>query len=355
MSKEYRQRIDAKNNMKIEQYLSDMPMLVDKYVTSTARTKASRTMLSYIQKIRHFLEYMRANHPAFDGKTLSDITRVELDQITIDDAEDFLAFLFSHQLDCIDKTNSNNTVENYISALNSFFRFLSKREEITKNPFEDVQRYHKKVTKPLFLDKKESLDFYDHVMTGEGLSKKEQMYRDKHDISFRDYLICKIMGTTGIRVSECVGLNLDDIDFKNKSLSIIRKGKKKAHVYISDTLARELTEYIEDVRPLFHPLDSEQALFLVSVGKYKGCRLTVRSVQRLIKKYAIAAGVSNASEFSPHTLRHSFAMNAMKESGGNIRLTQQLLGHESITTTTVYVQALDDELREMRNKMDPNE
>ena len=349
MAREYRDGLDASNQFKIREMLAELPVSVDRYITSTARTKSSRTTITYVRMIRAFFLYLQANHEAFEDKPLQQITGEELNRITLDDVDSFLAYLKAHQLDRPGKSNKNNTVEVYISALNAYFGFLYKREEIQKNPFQFVERHHEKVRRPYYLVGDENETFYRNILSGEGLSPKMLSTRERFHTAYRDYMICRLLGMTGIRVSECIALDLEDINFKSKSFQVIRKGNKEAEIFFSDAIAEELTEYIENVRPLYQPDASEHALFLVAQGAHKGQRLSVRSVENLVKKYALASGITYAGNFSAHSLRHSFAMQSLKKTGGNLSLTQKLLGHEDISTTTIYAEATEEEIRNARN------
>ncbi|MBQ5430710.1 MAG: tyrosine-type recombinase/integrase [Lachnospiraceae bacterium] len=349
MSYEYKDELDANNQRKIQDMLADLPISVDRYITSTARTKSTRTTLTYVRMIRAFFLYMQTNHEAFEDISLTDVAGEQLNRITLDDVDSFLAHLKAHQVDRPGRSNKNNTVEVYISALNAYFSFLYKREEIDKNPFQFVERHHEKVRRPYYLVGDENETFYQNILTGDGLSPKMLHTRERFHTAFRDYMICRILGMTGIRVSECVSLDLDDINFKSKSFQVIRKGNKEAEIFFSDRVADELKEYIEDVRPLYQPEEDEKALFLVAQGAHRGKRISVRSVELLVKKYAAASGITYAGEFSAHSLRHSFAMESLKKTGGNLSLTQKLLGHEDISTTTIYAEATEEEIRNARN------
>ncbi|MBQ2577388.1 MAG: site-specific integrase, partial [Lachnospiraceae bacterium] len=151
MSYEYKDELDANNQLKIQNMLAELPVSVDRYITSTARTKSTRTTLTYVRMIRAFFLYMKTNHEAFEDLPLTRVTGEQLNCITLDDVDSFLAHLKAHQIDHPGKSNKNNTVEVYISALNAYFGFLYKREEIQKNPFQFVERHHEKVRRPYYL------------------------------------------------------------------------------------------------------------------------------------------------------------------------------------------------------------
>jgi site-specific recombinase XerD len=151
---------------------------------------------------------------------------------------------------------------------------------------------------------------------------------------------------TGLRVSELVGIDVNDIDFVRNRVSVHRKGGYTDITYFSDVTAALLTSYLTDRGKFVDKM--ENSLFVSFVGKNKGHRLSVRSVEIMIKKYAVAAGVANADKMSPHKLRHTCAMSLLKATG-NIALVKSKLSHKSITATTVYAETDDTDLENVRN------
>ena len=189
------------------------------------------------------------------------------------------------------------------------------------------------------------------IQSGEGLSKRQKLSLDKNML--RELCICSLLLDTGIRVSELVGIDIDDINMNKNMIYINRKGAKEGHVYFSQDMKMLLEEYLE-FREYYSPTDDERALFLASTAKNKGHRLSVRSVQLLVKKYAIAAKIPKARQITPHKLRSSFAMDALKATG-NLALVQKMLGHDNISTTTIYAQAEDSDVIEYRIQRDKND
>ena len=196
------------------------------------------------------------------------------------------------------------------------------------------------------LDVQDSRGFIDSVNGGWGLSDVQRRYFA--NLSARDTAICAVLLRTGIRVSELVGLNLSDVDFKECSISVIRKRDKPDIVYFDGYTEACLKVYLKE-RASYKPAKDEQALFLVSLGKYKGQRLSVRSVENLVKKYAMAAGVSEAAKITPHRLRATFAHDMLAATGGDLNLVQQALDHERPETTVVYLDERRDVLKKNRN------
>lgn len=350
----YKNQVNEQCQEKIESLLKTLPEFVQMYVTSVLRTRSRRTIASYLAKYQIFFDFICDKNPDLCDRQPSELSLSDLDCLTVEFVNIFLNYMYDHQADNYTVANSNNTVESYSSALNSLFKFLLKNEKIKENPFANVERRHRRSENPAYLKGDENVTFYKGVLDGVGLTKQQLAFREKHHTAFRDYLICRILGTTGIRVSELVGLDAKDIDGVHKQFKVIRKGGKVQTIYMSDKLCDEVMNYIDNIRPLFDnkcsniSREEKAALFLVAQGTYFGQRLSVKSVEELVKKYAVAQGITDAARFHPHSLRHTMGMTALEKSG-NLRLVQQILGHENITTTTLYSRMSEEDIRRYRD------
>jgi site-specific recombinase XerD len=221
--------------------------------------------------------------------------------------------------------------QNYhIIALRNFLKYLAKQDidalqadkiEVGKNPARTVD----------FLEPEE----LERLIGG----ASENNFR-----SLRDRSILELLFSAGLRVSELVSLNREQINLKNQEFSVKGKGGKFRIVFISDTAKTALERYLEK------RADLESALFIrlpnakkmASDGHYS--RLTPRSIQRLVKFYATKAGI--VKDVHPHTLRHSFATDLLAN-GADIRSVQAMLGHSSITTTQIYTHVTNQQLKEV--------
>ena len=224
--------------------------------------------------------------------------------------------------------------QNYhIIALRAFLKYLAKRD-IKTVPAEKVELDKQEERQVTFLEPHE-LERFLRAPTGAALA------------DLRDRAILETLFSTGLRVSELCSLNRNDIDLKRGEFSVRGKGSKLRVVFLSDAARVALVSYL-DKRG-----DTDEALFIrvpqnESFEKYEKLRLAPRSIQRIIKKYAIVAGIVG-KKVSPHSLRHSFATDLLRN-GADIRSVQALLGHSSVTTTQIYTHITDKQLREVHKR-----
>ena len=207
---------------------------------------------------------------------------------------------------------------------------------ITQNPAAIVKmpKLHEKNIVRLDVD--EVAILLDEVESGEKLTKRQQAYHEKTKV--RDLAILTLMLGTGIRVSECVGLDMDDVDFKNNGIKIHRKGGKEVIVYFGEEVCEALLNYMEE-RENITPVEGHaNALFLSMQNK----RISVRSVENLVKKYSKL--VTNLKNITPHKLRSTYGTNLYRETG-DIYLVADVLGHKDVNTTKKHYAALEDERR----------
>lgn len=338
MAREYREEIDRKNMNTCYELLEKMPEFMKSYVFSLERSVATNTLRAYMQRIMVFFTYLVKNNENFTD--LKNITINQLDQLKKNDIELFCSAVYHGKMNDLSKKNKTEgtTVDNYLSALNSLWNFFLDEELVEKNPCARIKRSKKTKNKEVIaLDKNEQELLINCSTSGCGLSKQQLAFRTI--TAYRDSCIIVLFLRTGMRVSELAGIDIDDISLEEKKIKILRKGDKMSNIYLDEMTLNYLTEYLE-VRNDFKPCDDERALFLVSIGKYKGQRLTPRSIENIVKKY-VRAGVPAAdSKVSCHKLRSSFASLLIEETD-NLELARQALDHEDPRTVMKYYKQTD--------------
>ena len=228
----------------------------------------------------------------------------------------------------ISATMKKNTQNYYLIALRVFLKYLIKREISSLSP-DRIE---------LAKIKERSLD----LITGEELGRLLSGPNGTDLKNLRDKAILELFFSTGLRVSELSSLN-KDLDLSKGEFSIRGKGEKVRVVFLSDTAKKAIKEYLAKRK------DMEEAMFiqLSKISKSKATRLTPRSLERIVKYYAIKAGISK--KVTPHIIRHSFATDLL-QNGADIRSVQMMLGHSNISTTQIYTHITDKQLLEVHKK-----
>ncbi|MDO8535479.1 MAG: tyrosine recombinase XerC [Candidatus Omnitrophota bacterium] len=228
------------------------------------------------------------------------------------------------------KNYSKRTIARKLASLRSFFKFLFREGHIKSNPITAISspKLDKKLPKFLDVGKVTKLIMSPDIKTPSGL---------------RDRAILETLYSCGIRVSELVGLDMDDIDFISGVIKVLGKGRKERMVPIGDMALGAIRKYVEGRAELFK---SNSAVFLNS----RGGRLTDRSIRRVVDKHidACCAG----EKISPHSLRHSFATHLL-DKGADLRSVQELLGHMNLSTTQIYTHVTMERLKNVYDKAHP--
>ncbi|MGD0785007.1 MAG: tyrosine recombinase XerC [Sedimentisphaerales bacterium] len=236
-----------------------------------------------------------------------------------------------------DKQYSKSTTARKLATLRSFYKFLVKRGHITNNPVTAVRTPKQDKKLPKFLE-------YDQV--------KKLLDTPPADswLGARDRAIMETLYGTGVRVSELVALNIEDVDFLGEVLHVRGKGKKERISPIGSSALQSIQHYMEfrNRRAQSNGNFDAKVLFVNKHGK----RLSTRSVRRKMDKYLKMAGLDPS--ISPHTLRHSFATH-MLNNGADLRSVQELLGHQSLSTTQIYTHLTTKRLKEVYNDAHPRD
>lgn len=333
----YREHTDTENILKLRQVLSTLPAFCKDYFRAIDSTTTTKTRISYAYDIRIFFQFLLDENPAFKNYAMTDFSVEVLDQIKAVDLEEYMEYLKVYQNGDKTETNSERGLKRKISALRSFYAYYYKREMIHTNPtvLIDVPKIHDKSIIRLDTDEVALLlDYIEHC--GDSLTGQKRVYYEK--TKERDLAIVTLLLGTGIRVSECVGLDIEDVDFKNNGIKVTRKGGNEMVVYFGEEVEKALKRYLE-VRAGITPLAGhEHALFYSAQRK----RMGVQAVENMVKKYS--RQITTTKKITPHKLRSTYG-TALYQETGDIYLVADVLGHKDVNTTKKHYAALDDARR----------
>lgn len=333
----YREQTDIDNTLKLREVLKTLPGFCQDYFRAISSTTTTKTRISYAYDIRIFFQFLLDVNPSLANKSMPDIPIDILDQIKAVDLEEYLEYLKVYNNGEKLETNGERGLKRKISALRSFYAYYFKREMIHTNPtvLIDVPKIHQKSIIKLDTDEVALLlDYIEHA--GDHLTGQKRVYYEK--TKERDLALITLLLGTGIRVSECVGLDIDDIDFKNNGIKVTRKGGNEMVVYFGEEVENALKKYLE-IRAGITPLAGhEHALFYSSQRR----RIGVQAVENLVKKYA--REITTTKKITPHKLRSTYG-TALYQETGDIYLVADVLGHKDVNTTKKHYAALDDSRR----------
>lgn len=334
---------DQKNTLRLREILSGLPGFAKDYFRAISNTSSTNTRISYAYDIRVFFQFLINENPLYKGKEITDFTLDILDQIQPIDIEEYMDYLklYQDQKENI-TTNGERGLKRKISALRSFYSYYFKKQMIQTNPslLIDMPKMHDKVIVRLEADEiAKLLDYIENC--GEKLSGQKKVYYEK--TKHRDLAIVTLLLGTGIRVSECVGLDLEDIDFNNNGIKVFRKGGNEMVVYFGEEVKKVLLDYLEERKNIQPLTGHEHALFYSTQRK----RIGVQAIENLVKKYA--SQVTSTKKITPHKLRSSYGTQLYQETG-DIYLVADVLGHKDVNTTKKHYAAIDENRRKLAAK-----
>lgn len=337
----YHDEINKKNILRLRELLNTLPSFCSQYFRGIQEYTSSRTRVAYAYDIRIFFEYLHDSNPIFKKTPIREYRLEILDQITRIDIEEYLEHCSYYTKDGKEYMNDERGKARKLASLRSFYNYFSRNEMIEKNPAALVQmpKLHEKEI--IRLDPDEVAILLDTVETGEKLTKKQLQYHEKNKL--RDIALLTLMLGTGIRVSECVGIDISDVDFKNSGVKVRRKGGYEAVIYFGEEVKLALLDYLEQRSNITPIKGYENALFLSMQNK----RITVRAVENLVKKYA--SMVTTLKKITPHKLRSTYGTTLYRETG-DIYLVADVLGHKDVNTTRKHYAALEEDRRRQAAK-----
>ena len=342
----YREEMDAKRILQIRDITRGLPQACSDFIRSIAISTSTLTRLAYAIDLNTFFSFLHEERISFSEKPPRLLADEDLEKLTrndiIADTEYLTYYLKNAEDDSVPNkvfVNHELAIKRKLCSIRSLYDYLFKNQRIASNVTELVPlpKIHEK---PIIrLSKDEMVRMLELAQNGDQLTKQQQKFQKL--TARRDYAILSLFLGTGIRVSECVGMNIADVDLENNAFIVTRKGGNQVVLYFPPEVAEALADYLQERENTEAVEGHEDALFLSLQRR----RITQRAVQNLVKKYAAVAAPLK-SKISPHKLRSTYATNLYNETG-DIYLVADVLGHTSVDTTRKHYADMTDARRRM--------
>ena len=338
----YHEETKIKDTQLLREIQKDLPAFTKEFFRGISQTTSAKTRLGYAYDLRIFFRYLYEEHSILGGKDTLHLTTEDLNRVTSDDIDCFMEYLsyyirsdHEHPEHQAELHNEEKGKARKLAAIRAMFKYFYKKGKISANPatIVDSPKIHTKQI--IRLDVNEMADLLDAVESGAKLTDRQKTLHEK--TKKRDLAIVTLLLGTGMRVSECVGVNRKDLDFQNYGVKVQRKGGNEVMLYFGDEVAQALQDYLEERNEAITKDEEEDALFLSSQGK----RISVRAVQNLVKKYASGVTVKH---ITPHKLRSTYGTNLYQETG-DIYLVADALGHADVNTTRKHYAEIEENRR----------
>ena len=310
--------------MNINIPLETLPSLVREFASykSVIQNASEKTVSEYLLDLRTFFRFLLARDkgisPESDNFEKIDISHIDLEYIKNITTEDIYEFLM--YTDNVRK-NLAAAKSRKLSSIKSFFKYLTvKRMMLDENPAINIESPKKQKSLPKFLTLEESIDLLNAI-------KNDTESKN----TTRDYAIVTLFLNCGMRVSELVGIDINDVDKQFRSLTVTGKGNKQRIVYLNSACREALSDYFFERISEKHVKCDTRALFLSSRDQ----RISVKTVQWMVYKYLDMAGLES-KHYSVHKLRHTAATLMYQTGNVDVRVLKDILGHEQLNTTQIY-------------------
>ena len=335
-NRNYHDEQDKKNILKMREIVKELPGFCKAFFRGIEETTSSRTRLAYAYDLRIFFEFLHENNSVCSKMEITDFPLSILDRISREDIEEYVEYVSLYEKEGKEISNKERGKSRKLASLRSFYNFYYTNELIEKNPavLVPLPKQHQKEI--IRLEPNEVATLLDMVEDGEKLTKAQAKYHEKTKV--RDVALLTLLLGTGIRVSECVGLDITDLNFETNGMKIRRKGGYETVLYFGDEVEEALRHYLEQRKHVVPQSGHENALFLSMQNR----RISVRAVENLVKKYA--SNVTTLKKITPHKLRSTYGTTLYQETG-DIYLVADVLGHKDVNTTRKHYAAIEDERR----------
>lgn len=331
--KDFYEKRNLHNLEKIEYLMDELPPFIENYFVGIENQTSTLTRLNYAYDLRIFFDYVQKK---VLRKPIKQLNLQDLETIASDDIEKFASYLSYYQFHGNSESCNERAKARKLSSVRAMYKYFFNKEKISVNNAAKISmpKLHEKEI--IRLEVNEVADLLRCADSGNGMTDRQQAFHEKTRI--RDVAILTLFLGTGIRISELVGLNIDDIDFSTYSFRVVRKGGNQTILYFSDEVADALAKYLAEREDDKDAPTDEPALFL----SLKKKRISIRAVENLVKKYSRI--VTPLKNISPHKLRSTFGTQLYRETK-DIYIVADVLGHKDVNTTKKHYAAISEDTR----------
>ncbi len=327
---------DEENILKLRELRLELPAFCGQFFMGIENQTMPLTRLGYGRDLKIFFDFLVTNTQEFYGKKVADLTLDDLNKVTSTHLEMFMDYLTVYKVGKKTYRNRLKGKGRKLSSVRALLKYFFKKEQIDNNVGTKVDTPKYRDSEIIRLEVDEVVKLLNMSEDGSGLTTMQKGFHNH--TKERDYALLSLFLGTGIRISECVGLNVEDIDFDNNAFTITRKGGGRVILYFGDEVKEALQKWIS-VRNTINGLSKdEHALFISLQNK----RMNVRTVEKLVKKYASV--VTPLKHITPHKLRSTYGTNLYRETN-DIYVVASVLGHKDVNTTRKHYAAMSEDIR----------
>ena len=325
----------------LKEFLQDLPYFVEEFFIGIQSTTSSLTRLGYATDLRIFFNFLYTEIRKFQGLDFETFTISKLRLVEAYDIEKFISYLTSYDYNGKHYKNSLTTKSRKLATIRSMFKYYYNKNKLDGNIATKVSmpKVHEKNI--VRLEGDEVFNIVNEAETGKDFTNRQKAYHDNTKV--RDTAIILLFLGTGIRISELVGIDINDVDFYTMSFKVTRKGGNQSILYFNNDVSIALLEYFE-LRVLIDAEGINMDAFFLSLQKR---RISVRAVENLVKKYAKL--ISPLKNISPHKLRSTFGTNLYRETK-DIYVVAELLGHKDVNVTKKHYADIGEDIKKEASK-----
>lgn len=332
---------NKKNIIQIRKVCDGLPSMIREFDMGIQQRTSTLTRLGYVRDLKIFCIFLSR----YFDKDIMSLNIQDIEKLDSFDIELFLDFLSNYEIDGKKYSCGEKAKERKLCTIRSFFKYFYRKNKLSQNITTkvDLPKVHDNTI--IRLESDEVVKLLNLVESDEALGMTSQQKAFHAKTKIRDFAILSLFLGTGIRISELVGLNIEDLDFSNNAFSVTRKGGNKAILYFSDEIADALKTYIEwceaqkeNNTDFGKKIADNHALFFSSTGK----RITVRAVENMVVKYAKI--ICPLKKITPHKLRSTYGTELYRQTK-DIYIVADVLGHKDVNTTRKHYAAISDDIR----------